>query len=296
MTSFPANPRTVQLARRIIELAARAAWPRGRHVTETELVHALRVSRTPVRAALRLLATRGAMEARRNRGFFLLLDGGALAALHIPAPATGEEMLHERMLRDRIAGALPAEVTAAQLTERYSAGRSTLTRVLGRMADEGLMARGGGQAWAFAPTLEGEGGVRASYAFRLLVEPAAILLPGFTVAPDELGRQRRRHLDLVGKLGSGAVPAPAELFELDAGFHEAVAEFSGNPFVANSVRQQNALRRLLEYGSYGDRARVLAWCREHVTILDMLEQSDIGGAAEAMRRHLERARAIALDG
>src|SRR5579872_7345932 len=88
ITQRPAGVRTVQLAHVIANLVARRRWPRGRHVREQELAGELRVSRTPVRAALRLLERHGVMEARPNRGFFLMRDGSQLGALRLEPPTT----------------------------------------------------------------------------------------------------------------------------------------------------------------------------------------------------------------
>lgn len=286
-----ASTRAARLAREITDLARRDAWTKGRHIPEAEIVAAFGVSRTPVRSALRLLAEHGVVEAQPHRGFFLCRDGAGLAPPRLAAPSTAEDELHARLLRDRVAERIPATITATVLARRYGASRGTLERVMDRLSEEGLITRGIGRAWHFVPSLEGEGGVAASYAYRCLLEPAAILLPGFSMKAQEIDALRQRHLALL------AAPVrtfgPAQIFELDAQFHETLARCSGNPFVANAVRQQNTLRRLLEYRSYGNRPRVLDWCREHIAILDALAQADRKTAAALLMAHLHKAALVA---
>jgi DNA-binding GntR family transcriptional regulator len=60
-------PRRARLGRDILRLATQQNWQRGYHVTEQELVAQFGVSRSPARAALKVLEERGILQARRNR-------------------------------------------------------------------------------------------------------------------------------------------------------------------------------------------------------------------------------------
>jgi DNA-binding GntR family transcriptional regulator len=102
-------------------------------VREQELAGELRVSRTPVRAALRLLARHGVVEARPNRGFFLTRDGTRLTSLRLEPPTTVGEQLYANVLRDRVMGRLPEAVTAFGITARYAVSRLAVERVLARL-------------------------------------------------------------------------------------------------------------------------------------------------------------------
>jgi DNA-binding GntR family transcriptional regulator len=293
-----AGARTVRLAREIAALAARSGWSRGQHLTEQELAKALSVSRTPIRAALTLLASRGAVKAEPNRGFFLMRDGANLAPLLPGQPSTADDVLQTQIIRDRVSGALPIQVSPADLAQRYGARRATMDRVLGRLAAAGLLTREVGQKWQFLPSLDGPSGVRSSYQLRTLVEPAALLMDDAPVPQGPVEEQRRSHLDFLERVGDPArnrAWPPSAVFELDAAFHETVAGFSGNAFVIGLVRQQNALRRLLEFDSYADMRRVSAWVHEHLGILDALAVNDRPLASERLRGHLTRAGAVASD-
>ncbi|MBN8942746.1 MAG: GntR family transcriptional regulator [Rhizobiales bacterium] len=301
----PPKPRAIALAREIADLAARAGWRQGRHVTETELAKQLGISRTPVRAAMKILVAERAVEARPNQGFFLLKDGAGLKALHLEAPPSAEDLLYGLILRERIANVIPAEVTQAMLAGRYDATRPLLENVLGRLEDDGLLVRGAGRAWRFAETMNDVDSVRASYDFRLLVEPAALMLGPFKARPDMLLSLRERHVELLAEIGDPAVPASiirqrlmmrTGAVALDADFHGGLASFSGNPFVVAAVRQQIELRRLMELGIYEEASRVMAWCNEHIAVIDALLADDRPAASAALRQHLQRASRDALHG
>jgi DNA-binding GntR family transcriptional regulator len=143
------------------------------------------------------------------------------------------------------------------------------------------------------PTLVDGRSQAASYQVRLMVEPAALLLPGFQLEPAALLQLTEEHRALSDQLEGGA-PAPIAIFELDAKFHETLAGWSGNPFVENLVRQQNALRRLIEFKTYTDRPRVKAWCAEHLAILQALDRDDRKTASCLLHQHLVQAREAAV--
>jgi DNA-binding GntR family transcriptional regulator len=283
-----AHPRHAQLAASIVDLALANRWPAGQHLTESDLASRLNVSRTPVRAALRLLASIDAIEARPNRGYVLTRTGPALAATVVePRPDT-EDALHAAIIQDRLAGRLSTSEAQVELARRYAVGLPAVQRVLRRMEQEGLVSYDGWR-WTFEPTLETVPSRRASYELRLMLEPPALLLPGFAL--DEFTARLLLDQHAAMLEGSfGMARDPRQVYELDARFHETLALFSGNPFVVNAVRQQNALRRLLEMGSYGDQQRVTAWCQEHMEILSALLRGAPQHASTLMRQHLERAR------
>lgn len=294
-----AHPSVVRLARQIVALAAADRWPVGRHLIEADLVATLGVSRTPVRAALRLLSAEGIVDARPNQGVFLARSGATLATFDLEQALTAPEVLYSRLLRDHIEGRLPRTVSPASLTERYGVGRVVLAQALGRLADDGLIERGAGRSWTFPEALTDARSVRASYEFRRAIEPAAIRASGFRADREALTRLRDRHRALVerlmGKQHEEAAPPSlglrALIVGLDADFHGGLADLSGNPFAAAAVKQQVALRRLLEFGIREQPSRVAQWCAEHIAILDALLADAPDDAATLLERHLEQAEA-----
>src|SRR5690606_14464699 len=110
--------------------------------------------------------------------------------------------------------------------------------------------------------------------------------------PAALEQIRLEHLNLLARPDFNSLPA-RQLFELDASFHETIAECSGNTFLLQSIQHQNRLRRLLEFASYTNGRRVREWCQEHLRIITALQEGDRARAADLMKGHLERAKASA---
>ncbi|MCC7485968.1 MAG: GntR family transcriptional regulator [Burkholderiales bacterium] len=124
----------------------------------------------------------------------------------------------------------------------------------------------------------------------MLLEPAALLEPGFRVVPAELERVRRDQRMLLD--GGILRLSRARLFEIGSDFHETIAGFSGNRFIVEAIRRLNATRRLLEYRAKYDRERLAGQCREHLFLVDLLRRGDREDAARFLRKHLDIVRAL----
>lgn len=116
----------------------------------------------------------------------------------------------------------------------------------------------------------------AARRFRMLVEPAGLLEPGFVLDWSGAERCRRALEDALDR-----PPPPPRLAELDADFHAFLAACSGNPFILHVVRLQNRVRRA---PAAGDGATA---CLEHLTILTAVERGERAWAASLLRRHIE---------
>jgi DNA-binding GntR family transcriptional regulator len=276
------------LANQILDIVRNAKLEAGHHLTEQWLGGLLGVSRTPIRATLNLLADQGVVETRKNQGFFLVKSFDDLQRTKLVVPSSTEQSLYQQLVRDRLAGKLPDSVTQSEIAKRYRVDRGVLLRALSRLAEDNLVARNRGHGWRFLPTLATDVALRNSYEFRLAVEPAGILLKSFRPDPTAIERVRLQHMALLSHPDINSIDS-IQLFDTDVAFHEALAEFSGNLFLVQAVQQQNRLRRLFEFWTYGNRRRVRDWCREHLTIIDAIAAEDFPRAAEAMRQHLVRA-------
>jgi DNA-binding GntR family transcriptional regulator len=276
------NANQAALAERILAWLRRQDLQPGDHVPERLATDAFHVSRTPVRAALALLTERGLLERHDQRGYFIA--PGFENAEQPLAVETPEAALHDAILRDRFSKRLDAEVTTAHLARRYRASRALVLRVLNRLQKDGVVERALGQRWVFMPALDSLRSQEDSHRFRLILEPAAFLQPGFALdakrtrdlkaALGELTRQDARHFDL--KRAS----------ETDIAFHEAIAEACNNRFLAEAMRQQSRLRRFATTSMQVPPARLIESCREHLAILEAAEAGDLGRAADLMREHL----------
>lgn len=285
--------RRFKLANQILDVVREARFEPGHHLREQALADLLQVSRTPVRAALQLLAERGVLEARRNQGFFLAASPATIHRLEMEIPRTTDEDLYMLVVKDRLSDRLGATFIQSDLARRYDVDRPTLQRTLDRLLDDGLIQHNAGRGWTFMPTLDTNVGLRSSYEFRKLIEPAALRAPGFNIDSAAVERVRLQHLYLVGHPDIRSADR-RQLFEADAQFHEMLAEFSGNPFFLQALQQQNRMRRLLEFGGYSKRVRVKDWVREHLAILDAVVARDREKAAQLMEVHLRNAFSNAL--
>ncbi|MGQ7847379.1 GntR family transcriptional regulator [Granulosicoccus sp. 3-233] len=258
----------------------------GAHLSTQQLADKFGVSRSPVRQALVLLAERGLLEQRANRGFFAnelsvsakseLVGEIAQAAVH----PNHYHQLADDWLHDRI----PAEVTEQFIRERYELTKSQLNDVLVRAVREGWAERKQGYGWRFLPVAKTPEAFEQIYRFRILIEPAGMLEPGFRIDHDVLNELRREQEHV---LASDIDSLPAEyLLDCGARFHEELMRMSGNPFFHMSLIRVNRMRRLLEYRATLNRKRFVGQCEEHLEIIHILEKGDVTEASFLMRRHL----------
>jgi DNA-binding GntR family transcriptional regulator len=287
------NGFVTSIAARIVDIARKDEYPAGFHLTEQSLVAALGVSRTPIRKALLLLEEIGAVESQPNRGFFMAKPAEKLQKLaaKLPAPqAEAEEDDYLRLADDRLRGAIAEEVSEVELMARYEMPRGQVLRLLNRMAKEGLVERKPGRGWQFLPILVTPAAHDQSYRFRMIIEPAGIMEPGFKPDPAALARCRREQMEMLDR--GIAKWSPAELFRIGAGFHEVLIGFSGNRFLLEALRNQNRLRRILEYRGNLDRNSLIRQCEEHLKLIDLIEAGARKEAAAFLRDHLDVARDV----
>jgi DNA-binding GntR family transcriptional regulator len=281
------NSRTdlqLKLVRQLLAKIIDGAFTTGTHLREVELSKYFGVSRTPLRAALAQATALGAAERGGGRGLYVKASPEQAVEILASLPQEDEEQLKEQIARDWFEGKIPRDVSESFFRQRYGLGKKS--RVLGMLADEGIITRSPGYGWQFEPTLNSQESNDASYDFRLLVEPGAILQATFRYHRARAAAIRSRHERV---LNSQTRNLP-ELFRLDEEFHQFIAECSRNPFIIHAVAQQNKLRRLLEYASLIDTGRLNASCAEHLEILDALDEGKHKQAADAMARHLLKAK------
>ena len=295
------SPLQRNIAAQIVQWLQRQHAAPGSGLTELGLAQALGVSRTPVRAALRLLENDGVVSraetsAQGRRGTWRVLrdvavDPGAPLA---PPPVSDAERLFIAIARDRIAGVLPGDVSEADLLRRYDVSRPTVLSVMTRLAEVGQVERKTGHGWTFAPATLDAQTQQESYRFRLVVEPAALLEPGYRLDPAWVADMRTQHQRMLDQPWHDTFAVA--LFDLNAAFHEGLAAGSGNRFLQRAVAQQNRLRRFVNVDWQHGPERVNVSCVEHLAILDQLEAGHAEVAAALMRQHLQRASKLSFHG
>lgn len=276
------------IAMQVVDLVRRNGLDKDAHVTEQWVADELGVSRSPVRNAMVLLAELDIVERVRNRGFFLTRPAAELEQVDLDSASGAEEDVYFQLVDDHLSGRLATEFTAAEITRRYGLSVRQAQRLLTRMEGEDLVERRAGRGWEFQPVLSTVEGHDQSYRFRMIVEPAAVLEPGFAVDSGAFAEHRSRQEALLR--GQILTSSRTELYRAGAEFHQMIASCSNNAFLADSLRRQNRVRRLIEYRHQFDRSRLVGQAREHLRLLELLEQGELEAAADLLHRHLDRVR------
>jgi DNA-binding GntR family transcriptional regulator len=276
-----------ELSAGILDLIRSNKLAPGTRLGEVALAKHLQVSRTPVRAALKLLARRKLVRHGARRGFVVAeTPPPTLKAPGKPAPADTDR-LFVAIARDRRAGRLPVDVSERDLMQRYGVTRPVVQRVLTKLAEVAAVQRKPGHGWRFQPIIADAEARAESYRYRLLIEPAGLLEPTFRIDPAWIAEMRRQHQDMLAKPWNET--SSVALYEMNAAFHEGLAAASGNRYFLVGIQQQNRLRRFGNYDWNFGYERVVVNCREHLAILDRLEAGEREAAAALLRRHLESA-------
>lgn len=275
-----------QLANNVELWIRQEQMPEGTSLPERSLAARFRVSRSPVREALLILAGRGTIVARPKGGYAVSAAGGDTSESAL-LPADEDEPIYLKIAADRLSGELPERTTENELIRRYAMTRRQLGEVLRRISQEGWIERLPGNGWQFLPVLTSGAAYNQGYRMRILVEPAGILEPTYEVDRDGLLKCRAEQQALVD--GAAAWASPAQLFDANTRLHECIATASGNVFMLESLRRLNRLRRLMEYGKAINRGAAAQRCKEHLTLIGLLLADQREAAADFMRLHLRDA-------
>lgn len=277
---------SAQVAHQILDYIAEQGLAEGDRLPERTLAERFRVSRSPVREALRMLARTGAVLPLEKGGFAVQASNPLSIARS--NPAGDDDPVYFAIAEDRLSGQLPERVTENYLIRRYGLSRGHLSKLLRRMASEGWLERLPGHGWGFAPVLAAASTVEQSYLFRLEIEPAALLQPTFVLDRPAIERCRKQQMALLA--GGLASASPAQLFECNSLLHETVIQCSGNLFFHDALKRINRLRRLIAYRRISSRPLGESQCGEHIRILELLLDGEREKAAFELRQHLELAR------
>lgn len=276
------RPRTkhIELAQRILDIARQRGMGLGSHLPEQLLAELCNVSRTPIRAALAVMEGLGYAVRKQDSGFSLAID----PAIEAPLPEAEEDQLAKAILRDWSARRMPATITVSALGRRYRASRVLVQNALKVLEGEDRVERAPGQAWMFRDAADSLDAQADSYDFRLVLEPAAILAPGFR--PDIFQSiSIRQRLEALLDVPETSFDIPA--FEsVDAEFHSLIAQSCPNRFISDALLRVLRQRRTPGISRGVTGFRLIQATREHLQILDHLESGQFETAADLMRAHL----------
>ncbi|CAM5198769.1 DNA-binding transcriptional regulator, GntR family OS=Bosea thiooxidans OX=53254 GN=ARD30_16685 PE=4 SV=1 [Bosea thiooxidans] len=189
-----ASPTRLQqeIAERILQLVRDDALGAGAWLNENATARRLGVSRTPVRAALDHLAEQGVVRRHLNKGIEIL---SLPAASDSTRPPETVDLAMVRLARERENGLLPDQVSELEVMRRYELGRPEAQKLLARLADLDMVERKPGYGWRFLHEPRDQRLRDESYRFRLLIEPMAMLEPGFHLEPGWIAEMRVRHIE-----------------------------------------------------------------------------------------------------
>lgn len=282
-----------ELAKKILDILRRERAQAGFHIREQWLADVIGISRSPVRSALKDLERLHVVRSEQQKGYFLQIGASSDAFENIELPIVETEKIYRQIASERFANLIGNQISVGDLVRRYDTSRSVIQKVLARMQEDGLVEKAAGHGWVFGPALNDEASYQDSYQYRLLIEPAALLQEQFHLPAEQLGHLRRTHLSA---LSNGlANETISGLFDIDAEFHDTLADACGNRFVSQSIRQQTRLRRLSEYEKYTSRERLVDSFDEHLSILDAIENGAFAEAAERMSLHIRTSNAMRPD-
>ncbi len=278
------SPLQLDLANRLIQQITTGELPAGAHLTEEGLANYFDVSRTPVKAALRLVAAQELLEYHVNSGYFVSAKAALGKAAEMVVDGVSGDTLYLRLIDDRTNSLLPDTMTETDFLDRYAVPRSLLRGTLVRMAADGLVEKRRGQGWNFSPAIGSPELMAESYKFRTMVECGGLLENAFKIDAAQLHNSRLAHEKMLSQ--TSAEYSALGFFSLNAAFHEMLARFSNNRFVLQAVQQQNQLRRLSEHTADYHAPRQIDSCKEHLQIIQALECDNREWASALMRHHL----------
>ncbi|PDT18282.1 GntR family transcriptional regulator [Rhizobium sp. J15] len=279
------TPLIASLADQIVAHIRTDKLAEGDRLVERKLAEQFRVSRSPVRNAMKLLHDIGVLK-QSDGGGYMIADVEAAQKLSLESSSAEEdEKIYLTIADDRLHGRLPERITESEFLRRYDLTKGRLSKILLRMANEGWIERLPGNGWAFLPVLTSLQAYEDSYRFRLLIEPAALLEPTFKLNRPTLLRCREEQQWLVD--GGIWTVSDAKLFELNSGMHEAIIECCQNSFFIESLKRLDRLRRLIDYRQMLDRQSARERSREHLQLLDLILAGKNQEASRFMAQHLE---------
>ncbi|RWH80563.1 MAG: GntR family transcriptional regulator [Mesorhizobium sp.] len=138
--------------------------------------------------------------------------------------------------------------------------------------------------------------IREAFQFRLFMEREAVALFTVNASDAELSRLRHEHEDMLAQALSQA-PTPemeARAQNIDWAMHDTFIDALGNEIIAKAYLVNSVKIRLIHQERFRIDGRVVPVMQEHLTVIEALESRDPQKAVEAISRHIDNARRLAL--
>jgi DNA-binding GntR family transcriptional regulator len=173
------------------------------------------------------------------------------------------------------------------LARQLDVSQTPVREALARCESEGLVVRRQNAGYLVAPLLD-QAALDDLYDIRLLLEPAAAARAAQHATGAEVAAMRHALQQMTPALRGDTYQAYHGFAELDAAFHNAIAEASRSPLIADTLRRFRAHTHSYRlYFRHGIAGHAVG---EHRAVLAAVRQKDPEAAAAAMRAHLETSR------
>jgi DNA-binding GntR family transcriptional regulator len=283
---MPARKRTRladTLATQIAEELRSGRYRVGDHLSAQSLADRFGVSRSPVSDALRELASRGLVGHQPQRGYFVEPPSENSTKLTGP-PSDPIREAYLALADDRLKRRIPEVVSVNLLRDRYRLTLGQVQSLVTRIVKEGWLERRAGYGLQFTTMLDSTDALLQTYRFRISMEPAALMEPGYGL--DKEGTQRcRRTEEILLASGTGDMSVE-DFYDRGVRFHELIVAGSKNPFFLDALRRINSIRQLIAYHSPGIQGCRYEQAQDHLEILDLLEAGRNEEASWRLRIHL----------
>ena len=256
----------------------------GSHLSAQSLADRFGVSRSPVAEALRILQTDRLVEHHANKGYFVTAAAKDRSEWNAQPQLAHLDKAYFALAEDRLEGRLPKTVSANLLKERYRLTAADVNSLCTRVVKEGWLERRAGYGFQFTEILNTADALVQTYRFRMALEPAALLEPGYEL--DRAAAKEARRVEERIIAGGVETMSIEELYARGVRFHELIVSGSKNPFYLDALQRINSIRRLLAYRSSATRERYYSQAEDHLEILDLLETGRNEEASWKLRTHL----------
>ncbi len=276
----------LDLAKQIAGVVFERGLRCGDHLPEQVFSEACSVSRTPIRSAFKMLESKGILEWRQERGYYLAIEDPEAVNSALSELEGVEGSLADRILADRADRRLSDIQSVSALARRYGTSRSAVLFALKVLDREGIVTQLPGRAWAFQPMIDSARALNESFEMRLVMEPLALTSPGFSLDGSKVAIIRGQ-MEAFLQLEDAAATA-ARFRRIDIDFHILIAEGTANRFVRSTLLAHHRLRQASKTGGVTPAYRMRKAMEEHLEILDSLDRKQNDLAADQLRVHLRR--------
>jgi DNA-binding GntR family transcriptional regulator len=209
----------------------------------------------------------------------------------VAAPSALIDQVHDRLVNAIADGTLPPghRLTQEEIAARLGVSRQPVSHALQVLRRRGLLEEAGKRGLIVAPLDATR--LRDLYQVRAVLEGLAASLAAARMRAGEISAREIEEGNAIVERGTRLAEnvALSDLIDADVAFHSCVHRLSGNKAIVETVSEQwPHFRRSMGAVLTHEPASRRIWI-EHSEILDGILSADADVAADAARRHIQRA-------